>query len=141
LLKRSGGKSARDILLSIRRKNSANHYVNFEERVSMLRRKIDQMWKVSPTIVHPQVVDHVNRQVGIDFIVTERVKEQPEPSTQGFRQSDVFLKPFEAGICIEENLTKNHRLIFNKFPARQHHVLVITKEAESQSDKLNKGDF
>jgi hypothetical protein len=46
----------------------------------MLRRKIDQMWKVSPTIVHPQVVDHVNRQVGIDFIVTERVKEQPEPS-------------------------------------------------------------
>lgn len=107
----------------------------------MLRRKIDQMWKVSPTIVHPQVVDHVNRQVGIDFIVTERVKEQPEPSGQGFRQSDIFLKPFEAGICIEENLTKNHRLIFNKFPVRQHHVLVITKEAESQSDKLNKGDF
>ena len=63
------------------------------------------------------------------------------PANQGFRQSDVFLKPFEVGICIEENLTKNHRLIFNKYPARQNHVLVITKEAESQSEKLNKDDF
>jgi len=43
------------------------------------------MWKVSPTIVHPQVVDHVNRQVGIDFIVTERVKEQSSPGGNGFR--------------------------------------------------------
>lgn len=50
---------------------------------------------------------------------------------QGFRQSDIFLKPFESGICIEENLTKKHRLIFNKYPARKHHVLVITKEPES----------
>lgn len=71
----------------------------------------------------------------------EQVKVPPQPSGNAFRQSDVFLKPFEAGICIEENLTKKHRLIFNKFPARQHHVLVITKEAESQSDKLNRDDF
>ena len=59
----------------------------------------------------------------------------------GFRQSDVFLKPFEAGICVEESLTEHHRLIFNKFPARKHHVLVITKEPERQSSKLNTEDF
>ena len=59
----------------------------------------------------------------------------------GFRQSDVFLKPFEAGICIEENLTSTHRLIFNKFPACKYHVLVITKEPESLTNKLNRKDF
>ena len=53
----------------------------------------------------------------------------------------MFLKPFEAGICIEESLTEKHRLIFNKFPARQNHVLVITKEPDSQQDKLTKNDF
>ena len=40
--------------------------------------------------------------------MTEQVKVPPQPSSNGFRQSDVFLKPFEAGICIEENLTKKH---------------------------------
>lgn len=56
--------------------------------------------------------------------------QQAQVLNLGFRQSDVFLKPFESGICIEENLTQRHRLIFNKFPARKHHVLVITKEPE-----------
>ena len=62
-------------------------------------------------------------------------------TSMGFRQSDVFLKPFEAGICIEESLTHRHRLIFNKFPVRKHHLLVITKEPERQSSKLNRRDF
>ena len=51
------------------------------------------------------------------------------------------MKPFEHGICIEENFTQNHRLIFNKFPARKLHVLVITKEPEPQTSKLNTSDF
>ena len=58
--------------------------------------------------------------------------QQAQVRNLGFRQSDVFLKPFESGICVEENLTTHHRLIFNKFPARKHHVLVITKEPERQ---------
>ena len=53
----------------------------------------------------------------------------------------MFLKPFEAGICIEESLTSHHRLIFNKFPVRKHHVLVITKEPEPQASRLNQRDF
>ena len=47
-----------------------------------------------------------------------------------FRKSDVFLEPFEEGICLEDNLTKSHRLIFNKYPSRAYHLLVITKEKE-----------
>ena len=67
--------------------------------------------------------------------------EQTQVKNLGFRQSDVFLKPFEAGICIEENLTERHRLIFNKFPARKNHVLVITKEPERQQGKMTLEDF
>ena len=51
------------------------------------------------------------------------------------------MKPFESGICIEENLTSKHRLLFNKFPARNCHVLVITKEPENQGNRLNTTDF
>lgn len=58
-----------------------------------------------------------------------------------FRQSDVFLKPFEQGICIEESLSAKHRLIFNKYPAFANHVLVISKEPEPQSERLSLEDF
>ena len=58
-----------------------------------------------------------------------------------FRKTDIFLEPFEEGICIRDNLTKTHRLLFNKYPSRQYHVLVITKEKENQGDLLNALDF
>ena len=67
--------------------------------------------------------------------------DQKEVKVKGWRQSDIYLKPFETGICIEENLTANHRLLFNKHPARKHHVLVITKEPEQQGSRLNTKDF
>ena len=127
------------------------------------------MWKTSPAIVHFDVNYHILNQFKIDFAVGENKKDYSKTASKdikvdankitkdnnpgktksqaaqvkslGFRQSDVFLEPFEPGICIEENLTQNHRLIFNKFPARKHHVLVITKEPESQSKRLNTSDF
>ena len=52
------------------------------------------------------------------------------PKPAPFRKSDIFLEPFEEGICIDDNLTKTHRLIFNKYPSRKYHLLVITKEKE-----------
>jgi len=53
----------------------------------------------------------------------------------------VFLEPFEKGICIEDNLTKTHRLIFNKYPVLDQHLLIVTKEKEKQQDLLNVKDF
>jgi len=53
----------------------------------------------------------------------------------------VFLEPFEEGICIDDQLTKTHRLLFNKFPCRPHHVLIVTKEKEKQEDLLNIRDL
>jgi len=54
LVRRSGGAGARELLQSIRRKNSGNQTMNFDERITHLRRKIDQMWKASPSIVTTQ---------------------------------------------------------------------------------------
>ena len=53
----------------------------------------------------------------------------------------MFLEPFEEGVCIDDNLTKTHRLLFNKYFAREYHVLVITKEKEKQGDPLNERDM
>ena len=69
----------------------------------------------------------------------QNVKKANGPGS--FRKSDVFLEPFEEGICIRDNLTKTHRLLFNKYPSRKYHVLIITKEKELQGDLLNERDF
>jgi len=58
-----------------------------------------------------------------------------------FRRTDIFLEPFEDGICVCDNLTKTHRLLFNKYPCREHHVLVVTKHREQQGELLNFEDF
>ena len=59
----------------------------------------------------------------------------------GFRTSGVFCEPFEPGICIEDTLTKSHRLIFNKYPVQDLHILVTTREKEKQSEPLTIKDF
>lgn len=51
------------------------------------------------------------------------------------------MKPFEPGICVEDDLTDKHSLLLNKFPARNNHVLIITKKKEKQTDLLNLSDF
>ena len=61
--------------------------------------------------------------------------------SQHYRKSDVFLEPFEEGICVDDSLTKTHRLLFNKYPSRLYHVLVVTKEKEDQGDPLTLKDL
>ena len=48
----------------------------------------------------------------------------------------MLLKPFEDGICINENLTRKHRLLFAKYPKGKHHVLIATKEPNRQNETL-----
>eukprot|EP00347_Sterkiella_histriomuscorum_P014537 403360498 len=69
---------------------------------------------------------------------TQKVQQN---TVQTFRKSDVFLEPFEPGICIDDSLTKTHRLLFNKFPSRAYHILIVTKEKEKQGDLINIRDF
>jgi ATP adenylyltransferase len=117
------------------------------------------MFENNPSVVLSQTYDITIEQRDIPFNVQvmqawKKAVDDPAKRThgnqarvpdvkpvQGFRKSDKFLEPFEDGICIEDNLSKTHRLIFNKYPSRKHHVLVITKEREQQGDLLNVRDF
>lgn len=51
------------------------------------------------------------------------------------------MEPFESGIMIDDDFTKTHRLMFSKYPQRQHHCLVTTKERESQTVSLSQEDL
>lgn len=102
----------------------------------MLRKKVYKMWENNPSIVQIQTNTFPIPQSGINFscqqLITSPKSEEDKAKFKpsGFRKSDVFLEPFEEGICIEDNLSKYHRLIFNKYPVRDQHVLVVTKEKE-----------
>lgn len=74
---------------------------------------------------------------GINFEIKKKVQDgggldqkQMGVNQTGFRTSGVFCEPFEPGICIEDTLTKSHRLIFNKYPVQDLHILVTTREKE-----------
>lgn len=60
---------------------------------------------------------------------------------QSFKKTDVFLKPFEPGICVDDCLTTTHSLLLNKYPVRRNHLLIITNKKCPQTDLLNKADF
>ena len=87
----------------------------------------------NPSIESTTTTDHTIVQKDIPFVcqVMVPIKDPKQKKVQQFRKSDPFLEPFEEGICIDDNLTKSHRLIFNKYPARKNHLLVITKEKEA----------
>lgn len=51
-----------------------------------------------------------------------------------------FLPPFQPGLHICE-LGESHRLLFNKYSIFKNHVLLVTKDFESQESRLNQSDF
>lgn len=122
---------------------------DLENKCKKIKKKVYKMWEKNPAIVHLHTSNFLISQSSINFICQTLIAQSSPKDSEGkllikpsgFRKSDVFLEPFEEGICIDDNLTQTHRLIFNKFPVRDHHVLVITKEKEKQSDLLNARDF
>ena len=74
----------------------------------------------NPAIVKPNLAVHSLLEKGIKFEVKQlwkgqdfKAKADKQPA---YRASGVFCEPFEPGICIEDDLTASHRLIFNKYP-------------------------
>ena len=57
------------------------------------------------------------------------------------KKDDPFMPPFEDELVVDRNFTKKHRLILNKFPIANQHVLVITKDFEKQNSPLDFEDI
>lgn len=75
----------------------------------------------------------------INFIVYIRSQESSKPK-KGVRVANPFLYPFEPGILIK-NFSDKYRLLFNKYPVIDKHMLLVTYQFEKQSDPLNKEDL
>lgn len=62
-------------------------------------------------------------------------------SAAGFRRTDCnpFLPP-DPSLCIGD-LGPDHRIVLNKYPVIQRHLLIVTRRFEAQTAALNKSDF
>lgn len=56
-------------------------------------------------------------------------------------KDDPFLPPFEDDLVVEYDFTKKHRIVLNKFPIAEKHILIITKEFEKQTISLDYEDI
>ena len=75
----------------------------------------------------------------LSFIVFIRAQESQKPK-KGVKTTNPFLYPFEPGMLIK-NFENNYRLLFNKYPIINKHLLLVTYQFEKQSDPLTKEDL
>ncbi len=134
--------------------NKVRQTQELTQKCKDLNKKINRMYDNNPSIVSYRTQDFTVDQRDIPFNIQVLQKQQKDVGPSGsssiennlnksapYRKSDIFLEPFEQGICIDDSLTKTHRLLFNKYPSRRNHVLIVTKEREEQGEKLNVRDF
>lgn len=104
---------------------------------SFLKKRITQL---NPsTIEKIQTYEDSITENEIAFIVFVRNQESQKPK-RGSKVTNPFLYPFEAGIHIT-NFSNKYRLLFNKYPVIDKHLLLVTYQFEKQSDPLTKEDL
>lgn len=85
----------------------------------------------------------VIRDGGIDFVVRKvaalRDKPKGARGSAGAKPANPFL-PYDEALWVG-HLSDTHTLLLNKFNVVQHHLLVVTRQFESQLDWLTEADF
>jgi sulfate adenylyltransferase (ADP) / ATP adenylyltransferase len=79
---------------------------------------------------------------GIDFVlrVAAALRAKPRAAAPtGNKPRNPFL-PYEEALWVA-HLSATHTLLLNKFNVVRHHVLVVTRQFESQTDPLNAADL
>jgi ATP adenylyltransferase len=104
---------------------------------SLLKKRINQL---NPSCIE-KIQTHEETIVDneINFIVFVRNQETAKPK-RGAKVTNPFLYPFESGIHIT-NFGNKYRLLFNKYPILDKHLLLVTYQFEKQSDPLTKEDL
>jgi sulfate adenylyltransferase (ADP) / ATP adenylyltransferase len=75
----------------------------------------------------------------LDFIVYIRNQESQKPR-RGAKVTNPFLYPFEPGMLIQ-NYGNSYRLLFNKYPVIDKHMLLVTFQYEKQTTPLTQDDL
>jgi ATP adenylyltransferase len=115
----------------------------FQSYLSCLNKKIRNNWEQNPEVERLNVIkedaiqlrNYANIKFPVKVIAT---KKYDAPKVR--KISD----PFAREVCEKsyiDSLSKTHALIYNKFPLVSSHVLVITKDMESQVSPVTKNDF
>ena len=73
-----------------------------------------------------------------DYLVLENLNKKNSSNTK--KSTNPFLPPYEEGLYISD-IGDDHRLLFNKFAVVKMHMLVVTKDFQSQSDLLTRKDL
>ena len=77
-------------------------------------------------------------QTSVNFIFTHMETYNRKSPSQS--KKSPFLPPFETGQFITD-LSETHRLLYNKRPVVDNHLLIVTSSFEEQTDPLNLHDF
>ncbi|WP_027857585.1 ATP adenylyltransferase family protein [Marinobacterium jannaschii] len=87
--------------------------------------------------------DYVEQGVNFRLRVLDNLRRKSEAGRRLKKAADHSRNPFlpyEPELYLGE-LGDHHRLLLNKFNVLPHHLLLVTREFESQNDLLNLGDF
>jgi len=104
----------------------------------------------NPMLKIMQTKDRLHSEKGMDFIIRELCSKELVPDakyrqnhtkTTVSQENDPFMPPFFDQEVILRNFTPKLRLMYNKFPIVSYHLLIVTKEFEQQTKKLDKHDF
>lgn len=106
-----------------------------------IRKEIDQVLSKSSAIVNFSAKKIVSLpSSGINFKGIFLANLNSKFSFQSFQAKNPFVPPFERGIFVGD-VTKTHRVFFNKFALIPRHMLVVTKKQEDQMTPCTKEDF
>ena len=100
----------------------------------------DMIFRLNPACIEKiQTKEEEITEQELTFTVFVRDQESQKPR-RGSPTTNPFLYPFEPGILIK-NIENNYRLLFNKYPIIDKHLLLVTFQFEKQTDPLSKDDL
>ncbi|CAG9318270.1 unnamed protein product [Blepharisma stoltei] len=92
-----------------------------------------------PSVIKLRVREEKVIDNDIQFIISVKLEEHKKP-LRNSQKTNPFLYPFEEGIHIK-NIGQSYRLLFNKFPVVNNHVLIVTYQFEKQAEPLSANDL
>ena len=101
-----------------------------------------QRGALQPISTHIQIVPDQRLQFCvrvIDSLARKKAAQKPPSSKSSTQAHNPFL-PYEEALFVE-NLSETHACLLNKFNVVNHHILMVTREYESQDTWLTYADF
>jgi len=133
--------------------NCETYTCNELDKMKQFRDKVKLMFKDTPHVLKSKIEDHFVYQNGIKYLIKylekDELKNKPvlladhSKTNTDSKVFDPFEPPFKDGQVIEENFWDlgTHRIFFSKFAIMDEHILLVTRDFESQYTHLTFDDI